>query len=378
MRRKILFISSWYPNRLEPTNGNFVQRHAEAVAIYHDVEVLHAIGDFNLNSPFEIVDEHMNAVRTVTVYYKNSRNRMKNFLNRMRAYHLGFKKIHFPDLVHANVLRNNLLFAFYLKKKFKIPFVVSEHWSGFLPERSATLSPLTLKAARFIAGHAEAVLPVSENLLKNLKHLGIGRQHIQVPNVVDTEIFRPSSEKKPAVFTFLHISNLVSLKRPLEIIHAAVALKARNGHFKLNIGGDGDTSALEEAVKIAGAESYIHVFGALEHAEVASKMQQAHCFVLFSEYENQPCVLLESLACGVPVITTNVGGVPEFITKERGLLINGRTEELVDAMEKILKNERTFAPAYKLHRSINSEYAPEAVGKRLTAIYNSVLRHGNT
>ena len=49
---KILFISSWFPNKLEPTNGNFVQRHAEAVALKHDVEILHTIGDFNQKETF--------------------------------------------------------------------------------------------------------------------------------------------------------------------------------------------------------------------------------------------------------------------------------------------------------------------------------------
>ena len=47
MRYKILFISSWFPSKIEPTNGNFVQRHAEAVSRLYDVEILHAIGDPN-------------------------------------------------------------------------------------------------------------------------------------------------------------------------------------------------------------------------------------------------------------------------------------------------------------------------------------------
>ncbi|MBC7555687.1 MAG: hypothetical protein H7195_01860, partial [Chryseobacterium sp.] len=46
MKHKILFISAWFPNKLEPTNGNFVQRHAEASALYNNVEILHAVGDF--------------------------------------------------------------------------------------------------------------------------------------------------------------------------------------------------------------------------------------------------------------------------------------------------------------------------------------------
>lgn len=373
MRRKILFISSWYPTQLDATNGNFVQRHAEAAALYNDVEVLHAVGDFSLKDEFEVIDSQVNGIRTVIIYYKNSKSSVRNFLNRMKAYHYGFKMMNFPDLVHANVLQNNMLFAVYLKRRFKIPFVVSEHWSGFLPRRRPELSEFSLKIARFIAGNAEVILPVSDNLLSNLKQLAIGRRHIVLPNVVDTKLFRPFPERRSGVFTFLHISNLIGIKRPLEIIEAAVKLKAKNYNFKLNIGGDGDTQPLRKAVKEAGAESFINVFGAIPHHEVATEMQQAHCFILFSEYENQPCVLLESLSCGLPVISTSVGGVSEFIMQERGILIGGTTEELTAAMEKVLKGEIEFAPAEKLHTGVVDAYSNEAVGKKLSEIYRQII-----
>ena len=118
---KILFLSSWFPNKLEPTNGNFVQRHAEAVAMKHDVEILHTIGDFDQKETYIFDDKVINGIRTLIIYYKNSKNPIQNFIRRMKAYKLGFAKMQKPDLVHANVLHNNMLFAVYLKKKFKIP-----------------------------------------------------------------------------------------------------------------------------------------------------------------------------------------------------------------------------------------------------------------
>ena len=74
MRYKILFISSWFPNKLEPTNGNFVQRHAEAVSQLHDVEILHSIGDSMQKETYLFDDKIINRIRTVIVYYKNSKN----------------------------------------------------------------------------------------------------------------------------------------------------------------------------------------------------------------------------------------------------------------------------------------------------------------
>ena len=178
-RHKILFISSWFPNKLEPTNGNFVQRHAEAVSLLHDVEVLHAIGDFNQKEKFVFDDEMINGTRTLIVYYKNSKNPLQNFLRRMKAYQLGFKKMQKPDLVHGNVLHNNMLFAVSLKRKYGIPFVISEHWSGFLSKQNRK----TIALAKIIAKNAELVIPVSKELKKGLQVNGvlkeeIGRAHV--------------------------------------------------------------------------------------------------------------------------------------------------------------------------------------------------------
>ena len=86
MRYKILFISSWYPNKLEPTNGNFVQRHAEAVSTLHDVEILHAIGDRAQQEKFIFDDKIINSLRTLIVYYKQTQNPVLNFVRRMQAY----------------------------------------------------------------------------------------------------------------------------------------------------------------------------------------------------------------------------------------------------------------------------------------------------
>ena len=83
---KILFLSSWFPNKLEPTNGNFVQRHAEAVAMKYEVEILHTIGDFHQKETFIFDDKLINGIRTLVIYYKNSKNPIQNFIRGMTAY----------------------------------------------------------------------------------------------------------------------------------------------------------------------------------------------------------------------------------------------------------------------------------------------------
>jgi len=73
-RLHILFLCSWYPTRVLPSNGDFIQRHAEAVALLHSVSLIHVITDKNLKKTLEITDNTSNNVRTLIAYIKQSKN----------------------------------------------------------------------------------------------------------------------------------------------------------------------------------------------------------------------------------------------------------------------------------------------------------------
>lgn len=372
MRYKILFISSWFPNKLEPTNGNFVQRHAEGVSLVHEVEILHAIGNPDQHENFVTDDREINGIRTIIVYYKNSGNPLKNFRNRMAAYNKGFKMLQKPDLIHANILHNNLLFVLYLNRKFSIPFVVSEHWSVFLQINRTKLSKTTWKLAKYMASKASYLMPVSNNLKENLHKLRIGKKYKVVENVVNTELFKPSNLKNEK-FRFLHISNLVKLKNPEKIIRAAVRLRDEFQNFELEIGGDGDTAPLKKLIFESKAEDYVKTFTEIPLAEVAEKMRNSSTFVLFSDYENLPCVLLESMSSGIPVIATKVGGIPEIVNENCGILIDVSEDELYAAMKKMLLNRENLLSSSELHQYISENFSMQKIAQKFDEVYQEVL-----
>lgn len=369
MSFKILFISSWFPNKLELTNGNFVQRHAEAVSSLHDVEILHAIGDFNQKEKFVFDDKIINGIRTLIVYYKNSKNPLQNFLRRMQAYKLGFKKMQKPDLVHANILHNSMFFAVSLKRKYGIPFVISEHWSAFLTKQSTKITAV----ANIIAKNAEIIIPVSQELKKGLQRNGMSKNMKVVGNVIDTDLFSINNAPKNK-FIFLHISNLIPLKNPEKIIKVASKLHEKHPQFHLQIGGDGNVEDLKNWIKKYNAETFTETFGMIAHEEVAQKMKQASCFVLFSEMETQGIVLLEAFSTGVPVIATNVGGIPEIVEKSRGVLV-GKSDEvsLFEAMENVLLNKITFETPEKIRHFAVENFSKQKIAEQFTEIYKQVL-----
>ncbi len=358
---------------MESTNGNFVQRHAEAVSLLHDVEVLHCIGDQNQQQHYLFDEKIINGIRTLIVYYQKTKNPVLNYFRRMKAYKQGFSKMAFPNVVHANILQNSMLFAVYLKKKHKLPFVVSEHWSGLLKINRSKVSGSKIKIAKFIANQAEYILPVSKMLMLELQSSGIGKRFEVVENVVNTEVFKLRENQSTGTFRFLHISNLIALKNPEPIIHAAIKLHQEFPNFELSIGGDGDIEPLKKIVQENNAERYISVFGEQTLEQVAEKMQYSDCFILFSDYENLPCVLLESMSCGVPVIATQVGGIPEIVHPKMGILIHKQPEELYQAMKKVVSKKTEFCNPEEMHQYIQENFCQIKIAEKFDRIYQKIL-----
>lgn len=375
-RKNILFISSWFPNKVEPYNGNFVQRHAEAVSLKHDVEILHSIGDFNQKEKYLIDDQLINGIRTLIVYYKNSKNPFQNFYRRMNAYKMGFAKMKKPNLVHANVMHNSMLFAVYLKKKFNISYVVTEHWTAFQEQNLSKTSTIAKIIARYISKNAEYILPVSNNLKSSLILMGIKSPMRVISNVVNTELFSIKSILKDIhTVKFLHVSSLIPRKRPKDIIKNVVKLHQNGYSVSLEIGGDGETQSLTSLVEELCAEEYIKVFGAITYSQVAEKMQNSDCFILFSENETQGCVILESYACGKPVIATKVGGAAEFIIDGLAIGIEkNNTDHLYSVLEKICKNEISFKDEKEIRQFSVKRFSMESIGSQFSEIYDEIYR----
>lgn len=369
----VLFLSSWYPNKLEPLNGSFVQRHAEAVATMHNVEILHAIGNKNQETEFVFDDQIINNIRTLVVYFRSSSNPLLNFFKKIKAYKKGFTVMQKPDLVHSNVLYYPMLFAVYLKKKYKIPFVISEHWSDFLELEHHNINFLRKKTTFLITNNANAILPVSNKLKEGMLKFGIKNDFHVVPNVINTDLFSTShDEKDEKTFNFLHISSLVKMKNPKKILNAFLRLKKEGYLVKLTIAGAESEELLEIVTKYA-AKEYVDLLLTISQQEVAALMKKSHCFVLFSDFETQGCVLLESLSTGLPVIAPKVGGIEELINPNLGILIEvGNEEKLYEAMKNMIETSKIFKKEI-LHEFVESNFSVPVVAKQLNDVYKKVL-----
>ncbi|SNR17108.1 glycosyltransferase family 4 protein [Tenacibaculum jejuense] len=367
-KQHILFLCGWFPSRVLPNNGDFIERHAKAVQLYHNVSVIHIITDSNCKKNIEIVSSK----NVHIAYIKPSKNKIVKAFRFYQAFRLLLQKIGNFDIVHLNELFPFGMLALYLKWFKKKKFIVSEHWTGYHKPLSEKISHTTLKLSKIIAKQAQYICPVSKDLQSSMEQLGLKGNYTVIPNVVNTNIFKPTikSDKK---YTILHISNMVdSHKNVSGIIQAIKNFELQKIPFELVLVGENSDQyqLISNELKITDRITFIdHV----SHEEVKRQMQQADVFVLFSNYENQPCVILESFACGTPVISTNVGGVSEFFPKDHGILIESKNEnQLVKALVDIYHNKEKIDSTV-LHNYTKQNFNYETIGKRFSELYKTCI-----
>lgn len=370
MRLKVLFLSSWFPSRVSPRLGNFVFAHAEAVARYHDVTVAYLVSDPTANR-IEIEEEHLDEIRIVRAYYPKG----KRFIGRYKAFklilrHLKMERGRF-DIAQLNMVWNEGWQAVWLKKKYGLPFVISDNWTGYHPDQRGPLPWHIRRYMRWVGNHAALLVPVTQHLLQAMRRLGFRPDAEIVPNAVAVDTFEVF-EKESTPVHFLHVSHLDQNHKNIEgILQVWKRFCAQGKDVFLSIGGDGDWTAWRRrAEELEIPAEGITFFGPLTREEVAEKMRHAHCMLLFSNYENLPLVMIEGMACGLSIIATDVGGISEHIAGHpEHCLISARDEE---ALLKVL--ERTAENADRIDRLAIRKYAVDrfsfnAVGMAFTKAY---------
>jgi teichuronic acid biosynthesis glycosyltransferase TuaC len=182
---------------------------------------------------------------------------------------------------------------------------------------------------RWAAQHCAKVITVSDALRQKLAAIGVPNDVIAVmPNGVDEQLFAPVDRLAARKtlrydgFTILSVGNLVPLKG-YDIVIEAVA---RIPDARLVIIGEGPcATALRQLIAERGLEQRVSMIGNVSQAELVQHYNAADALVLASSSEGMPNVVLESLACGTPVIGTEVGGIPELITSpDAGLIVPDR------------------------------------------------------
>jgi glycosyltransferase involved in cell wall biosynthesis len=368
---RVLFLTSSYPVPEHPWLGIFVREHARAVAPHAKVAV--ALLDRSDDTRTVRVEDADGEFMTVRARYPR-RPSFLSYVSNIWAAVLAYRRLRRrgfePDVIHAHFFLAGVP-AVVLGRLFRKPVVVTEQWSVFLPDDPVTLSPAMQRAARFAYERAAVVMPVSTALRDGIRAIGAEANFRIVPNVVDTGVFHPNGTK-PARSGPTRLIGVGSLYDAKGWEHLLDALALVDRELHLDLIGDGILRPdLEARAAQLGVADKVTFHGWRPKEEVAERLREADLFVITSQYDSNPCAVIEALASGVPVVATAVGGIPEMVTDGMGLLAEpGDPDSIADAIDTALAQTWDHDA---IARTAGDRYGLARVGADFAAIYDEAL-----
>ncbi|MCB0766548.1 MAG: glycosyltransferase [Flavobacteriales bacterium] len=376
-----LVIPKWWPNERDPQLGDFIRKQVQALARYEQVTVL-LIETSTGHGPSICIDE-VDGLTQVRSCYRASASRIKawrklmNLLHYRQAAMAGWRLVlsdrGMPSLTHVHILVRPALVAWWLKRRYGIPYVLSEQSSEYLDGTYARKGFLFHALNRLLFRNAAHVTAVSSWLGNGLVKLGLCANYEVVPNVIPG-LDRTLPERGDADH-FLVVADLVDRTKNVSgVIRAVSQLHKREVVVQLDIIGDGpDRALLEDLVAELGVNDQVTFLGRLPNTGVLDHMANVGSVIVNSNVETFSVVTGEALAQGKPVIATRCGGPEAFVRPGNGLLIPvGDTGALADAMEALVRDHASYDP-HRIREGLSSIFGPDAVGKAFLRIHERSL-----
>jgi glycosyltransferase involved in cell wall biosynthesis len=231
---------------------------------------------------------------------------------------------------------------------------------------------------KIVVRNAAAVLPVTINLQRAMESYGLLNPNYRIiPNVVDIKVFQPSEKALPKDKAIMvHVSCFEDKQKNISgLLRVFDRLSKIRQDWHANLVGDGihfeKLKKYGEELKLNG--TFVTFHGLKEGNDLVKLIQNAHFQVLFSRFENLPVVILEGYACGIPILSTDVGGISEHLDDSLGKLIQSEDEEallnsLIEMIDKRDSYDRKNIRNYAL-----DHFSKEVIGKQLYGVYKGIV-----
>ncbi len=246
------------------------------------------------------------------------------------------------DLIDAHYFYPDGVAAALLGRHFRRPVVITGRGTDL------TLIPnyrLARSMIRWAAGEAAGLITVCASLRDNLAALGVAPERVRVlRNGVDLDMFRPADREAARArlgvsgTVLVSVGHLIPRKAHDLVVRAAALLPEAT----LLVAGEGpDQAMLEALIRELGLGERVRLLGRQPHERLAELYSAADIMVLASSREGWANVLLESMACGTPVVASAVDGTPEVVAEPAaGRLMAARTPEAIAEAVRALARRR--------------------------------------
>jgi teichuronic acid biosynthesis glycosyltransferase TuaC len=391
----VLVIPSSYPTRDNPVRGCFYREQARAIGQYGlrvgvvapVFRSLRHLCRADFRGPAGLRVENDQGVHTVlreqwARFSLFPRLHGQDWLKAGHdLFHLYVDRFGRPDVIHAHGALPAGRLASAIGVRTGIPYVLTEHSTAFSCNK---ILPWQESIVRQVLAQAAARVMVSPELghLLEMRYGSDARPWQWIPNSV-APIFRPADRQCHSAagkrFRFLNVALLTSKKGHDILLRATADLLAGNIDAELRIVGGGPLRrSLVRLSEQLGIASHVTFLGTVDRDRVMSEMQSADCFVLSSRCETFGVVLIEALACGLPVIATTCGGPECIVEKPDGLLIPPNdVPALAHAMRQVRLTANDYQPT-TLRRRCLARFGEQTVARQIVEIYARVVRTAQT
>lgn len=239
------------------------------------------------------------------------------------------------DLIDAHYFYPDGVAAAMLARHFNKPLVISARGSDItlIPQH-----PLPRKMILWAANKADGIVTVCNALRDEMITLGVAPERVvSLRNGVDLDLFQPIERNPAQPFTLVTVGHLVPVKAQELIVGALPLLPG----VRLVVAGDGpNRGMLENLARTLGVSDRVEFLGAVPQSALRAHYGAADAMVLASSREGWANVLLESMACGTPVVASRVWGTPEVVAApEAGVLMAERSPQgVADAVNALRAN----------------------------------------
>lgn len=364
---KVLAVTTWYPTSAAPGTGVFVQRDCGALALDHEVTVVHlaparALGE----GPAETVDGPLRVIRVPLDW------RRPDQLVRAAARLAGMYADY--DLVHSMAFSAMIPMAL---RRPRVPWVHTEHWSA-LGQPSSAPAPLRVALPQLtrLLALPDVVVCVS-SFLRDVVAARRRRPTMVVPNIVELEAEASPRHPRGPVLRLVAVGGLIERKDPETAVRTVAELHRRGVPAELVWVGAGPLlDRVEQLSAELGVADCVRFVGAVPPQAVAEHLSRADIFLLPTRSETFCVAAAEALAAGRPVVVGAHGGQVEFVDESVGELVAEQTPQTyADAVVRVdERHGRTPAEHFSDHvrhrfsvdntRSAYREVYAQAMGVR--------------
>jgi glycosyltransferase involved in cell wall biosynthesis len=280
-----------------------------------------------------------------------------------------------PDIIFSFFLYPESYAALKIGKVLAVPVVARSMGSDI----NRIGDPISALHTRTVLREADFLITVSNDLRSKAMAMGASPERTRtivngcdppVFHVMDRLVARQKLRIDPGIEAVVYIGRMDVKKGLRELVDAAAALHLERPNLRVYMVGEGpDKTLIQSAIDANNAAGFVHALPGCSFDDVAVWMAAANLVTLPSYMEGCPNVILEALACGRPVVATNVGGIPEIMSGECGQLVPPRDfMALAQGLASVL--DRTWDSA-----AISAQWGRswEAVEKELLSIFESLV-----